>query len=81
MLLVALTNILVHDNRGDRPTEVLLMAVFGQQGVLDRPNMRVTRWRNGELSQEVTWRTSLDWEIPGPINRVRCLSQLTLCLD
>ena len=48
MLLTALINILGHDNRGDRPTEVLLMA--GERGVLDRPNMRVMRWRNGALS-------------------------------
>ena len=41
MLLVALINILGHDNRGAPPTEVLLMAAYGQQGVLDRPNMRV----------------------------------------
>ena len=50
MLLTALINILVHDNRGDRPTEVLLMAAYGERGVLDRPNMRVMRWRNGALS-------------------------------
>ena len=50
MLLTALINILGHDNRGDRPTEVLLMAAYGQRGVLDRPNMRVMRWRNGSLS-------------------------------
>ena len=49
-LLVALTNILGHDNRGDRLTEVLLMAAYGERGVLDRPNMRVMRWRNGALS-------------------------------
>ena len=49
MLMVALTNILGHDNRGDRPTEVLLMASYGQQGVIDRPNMRVMRWKNGVL--------------------------------
>ena len=30
--------------------EVLLMAAYGQLGVLDRPNMRVMRWRNGALS-------------------------------
>ena len=36
MLLAALTNILGHDNSGDSPTEVLLMAAYGQQGVLDR---------------------------------------------
>ena len=28
-----------HDNRGDRPTEVLLMAAYGERGVLDRQNM------------------------------------------
>ena len=50
MLLTALINILGHDNRGDRPTEVLLMAGCGERGVLDRPNMRVMRWRNGALS-------------------------------
>ena len=50
MLLTALINILGHDNRGNRPTEVLLMAAYGERGVLDRPNMRVMRWRNGALS-------------------------------
>ena len=50
MLLVALINILGHDNRGDRPREVLLLAAYGERGVLDRPNMRVRRWRNGALS-------------------------------
>ena len=50
MLLTALINIFRHDNRGDCPTEVLLMAAYGERGVLDRPNMRVKRWRNGALS-------------------------------
>ena len=50
MLLTALINILGHDNHGDRPTEVLLMTAYGERGVLDRPNMRVMRWRNGALS-------------------------------
>ena len=50
MLLTALINILGHDNRGDRLTQVLLMAAYGERGVLDRPNMRVMRWRNGALS-------------------------------
>ena len=50
MVLTALINILGNDNRGDRPTEVLLMAAYGERGVLDRPNMRVMRWRNGALS-------------------------------
>ena len=49
-LLTALINILGHDNRGDRPTDVLLMAAYGERGALDRPNMRVMRWRNGALS-------------------------------
>ena len=43
MLLTASINILGHDNRGDRPTEVQLMAAYGERGVLDRPNMRVMR--------------------------------------
>ena len=48
--MITVINILGHDNRGDRPTEVLLMAAYGERGVLDRPNMRVMRWRNGALS-------------------------------
>ena len=48
--MTALINILGYDNRGDRPTEVLLMAAYGERGVLDRPNMRVMGWRNGALS-------------------------------
>ena len=32
MLLTALINILGHDNRGDQPTEVLLMAAYGERG-------------------------------------------------
>ena len=53
MFLTALINILGHDNRRYRPTEVLLMVAYGERGVLDRPNMRV---RGGEmgLSQGVT---------------------------
>ena len=50
MLLTALINILGHENPGDQPTEVLLMAAYGERGVLDRPNMRVKMWRNGFLS-------------------------------
>ena len=50
MLLTALINILGHDNRGDHPSEVLVMTAYGERGVLDRPNMRVMRWRNGNLS-------------------------------
>ena len=43
MMLVALTNILGHNNSGDRPRKVLLMAAYGQQGVLEHPNMKVMR--------------------------------------
>ena len=50
ILLTALINILGHDNRGDRTTEVLLMAAYGERGVLDRSNMRMMRWRNRALS-------------------------------
>ena len=51
MLLTALINILGHDDRGDRPTEVLLMAAYGERRVLDRPSMRVMRCINGGLSR------------------------------
>ena len=50
ILLAALINTLGHDNRGNRPKEVLLMAAYGERGVLDLPNMRGMRWRNGALS-------------------------------
>ena len=50
MLLAVLINILGHNNRGDRPTDIFLMAAYGEIGVIDRPNMRVMRWRNGALS-------------------------------
>ena len=50
MFLTALINILGHDNRGNRPTEIFLMAAYGERGVLDRPNMRGMRWRIGALS-------------------------------
>ena len=43
MLLVALIIILGHGNRGDRPTEVLLMATYRERGVLDCLNIRVMR--------------------------------------
>ena len=50
MLTAALTNIVWYDNRGDRPTEVLLRAAWGEPGVLDRPSLRVMRWKNEALS-------------------------------
>ena len=50
MMLVTFRKILGRDNREDRPAEVLLMVAYEERGVLDRPNMRVLRWRNGALS-------------------------------
>ena len=41
MLLAALINILGHDNRGER-------------GVLDHPNTRVMKWRNGDISGDLS---------------------------
>ena len=40
-LTTALMNFLGHDNRGDPPTEVLLMAAWGEQENLDHPSLRV----------------------------------------
>ena len=51
MLAAALTNILGKDNRGDRLTEVLRMAAWGEQGILDRQSQLVLRWRTGALSE------------------------------
>ena len=65
MLQTALINILWHDNCGDRPTEVLLMAAYGERGVIDRPNMRVMRWRNGALSGS-DLANEPGFEVPGP---------------
>ena len=50
MLLAALINLWGMITVGDRPMEVLLMAAYGERGVLDSPNIRVIRWRNGALS-------------------------------
>ena len=50
MWTAALTYFQGHDNRGDRPAEVLLIADWGEQGGLDRSSLRVMRWRNGALS-------------------------------
>ena len=50
MLTAALTNILRLENRGDRSTEVLLMTVWGDHGVINRSSLSVKRWRNRTLS-------------------------------
>ena len=78
ILLVALINILGHYNRGDCPTEVLLMAAYGERGVLDRRNMRLIRWRNGALSGSYlanepglgSSRTYQPGEMPLPANQL-----------
>ena len=74
MLLTALINILGHDNSGDHPTEVLLLAAYGDRGVLERPNMRVMRskWdkrRTGKTRRELDEMTKTmlsieeEWEV------------------
>ena len=52
MLTAGLTNILRHDNRGDRPSKVLLMAARSEEGVMNHPSLlHMMRWRNGALSR------------------------------
>ena len=76
MLLTALINILGRDNRGDPPAEVLLMAAYGERGVLDGPNMRVMRWRNGALSgSDLANEPGL-----GHTNQAKCLCRPSLGL-
>ena len=50
VLTAALTKNLENDNRGDRPTEVLLMASLRKQRVLDGPSFPVMKWSIGTLS-------------------------------
>ena len=50
ILMADLTNIFRNDNFEDSPTNVLSMATVGQQGVLDRPNIRKIMLINGALS-------------------------------
>ena len=49
MLLIALINILGYDNRGDRPTEVLLMAAYGERGPPEHESDEVEK--RGSLSE------------------------------
>ena len=79
MLLTALINIWGHDNRGDRPTEVLLMAAYVERGLLERLNMRVMRWRKGALSGS-DLATEPGLGSSGPTSQVRCLCQPSLGL-
>ena len=52
MLLTALINIFGHDNRGDRSTEVLLMAAYEEEWEVhhrdheSRTGCRLTEWRS-----------------------------------
>ena len=48
------------------------MAAYQERGVLDRPNMRVMRWRNGALSgSDLANEPGLGSS--GLINQVKCL--------
>ena len=40
----------IKTERDDPSWAAQLMAAYGERGLLDRPNMRVMRWRNGALS-------------------------------
>ena len=41
------------------------MAAYGERGVLDRPKHESDEVEKTGLSQGVTWRMSLDWEVLG----------------
>ena len=50
MFVVALLNALGREGRGTRPTEVVLILVFGESGTAERGRSRLMRWRRGEMS-------------------------------
>ena len=50
MFVVALLNALGREGRGNCPTEVVLMMVFGESGTAERGRNRLMRWRRGEPS-------------------------------
>ena len=50
MFVVALLNALGREDRGNRPTEVVLMLAFGESGTAERGRNRLMRWRRGEMS-------------------------------
>ena len=56
---------------GDRPTEVLLMAAYEKKSTRP-PEHESDEVEKRGLSQGVTWRMSLDWEVLGLTNQVRC---------
>ena len=74
MLMAALTNILEHENRGERPTQVLLIAVWGEQGVLDHPSLCAVNPKN-KTSPEAIWRMNLGWEPRERTSLERCFFQ------
>ena len=50
MFVVALLSALGREDRGNRPTEVVLMLAFGESGTAERVRNRLMRWRRGEMS-------------------------------
>ena len=50
MFTVALLNAMRREGRGDDPTEVVLMLVFGESGTVERSRTLLMRWRRGEMS-------------------------------
>ena len=68
MLLTALINILGHYNRGDR-----VDGSIWREGSTRPPEYEGDEVLETGLSQGVTWRMSLDWEVLGLTNQGRCL--------
>ena len=50
MFTVALLNAWGREAPGERPTEMVLMLVFGASGTAERGRNRLMRWRRGEMS-------------------------------
>ena len=50
MVVVALLNALGREDRGNCPTEVVLMLAFGESGTAERGRNRLMRLRRGEMS-------------------------------
>ena len=53
MFVVALLNALGQKGGGNRPTEEMLMLVFGVSGTAERGRNRLMRWRRREMSGHV----------------------------
>ena len=50
MFTVVLLNAMGREDRGDRPTEVVLLLAYGESGTAERGRKRLMRWRRGEMS-------------------------------